>query len=151
MTGPGSTHDPWICSQTHICSQTRYRLCYVARPVQMSEFMFGEVIRVSECVNANKAHLWNLRSKSYFAIKIHGRPASDQWSFSILTLTKLSNFFMLLLPSAKLTFSKNSFRNKIRVSNPLDPDQDQHSVGPDLDPNCLHLGYQQMTKVAAVK
>ena len=25
----------------------------------------------------------------------------------------------------------------MRVSNDLDPDQDQHSVGPDLEPNCL--------------
>ena len=25
-----------------------------------------------------------------------------------------------------------------RVSNGLDPDQDWHSVGPDLSPNCLH-------------
>ena len=48
---------------------------------------------------------------------------------------------MLLLPSAdffsKLTFSKNSFRNMIRVSISLDPDQDRHFVGPDLGPNCL--------------
>ena len=27
--------------------------------------------------------------------------------------------------------------NTIRVSNGLDPDQDQHFVGPDLGPNCL--------------
>ena len=38
---------------------------------------------------------------------------------------------------SKLTFSKNSFRNTISVSNSLDPDQARHSVGPDLDPNCL--------------
>ena len=48
---------------------------------------------------------------------------------------------MLLLSPAdffsKLTFSKKSFRNTIRVSNGLDPDQDQRSVGPDLGPNCL--------------
>ena len=37
----------------------------------------------------------------------------------------------------KLIFSKNSFRNTIRVPNRLDPDQDQHSVGPNLGPNCL--------------
>ena len=36
---------------------------------------------------------------------------------------------------SKLTFSKNSFRNTIRVSNSLDPDQ--ASVWPDLGPNCL--------------
>ena len=50
---------------------------------------------------------------------------------------------MLLLSPAdvffsKLTFSKNSFRNTIRVSNNLDPDQDRHYICPDLDPNCLH-------------
>ena len=40
---------------------------------------------------------------------------------------------------SKLTFIKNSqsFRNTIKVSNNLDPDQDRHSVCPDLGPNCL--------------
>ena len=45
------------------------------------------------------------------------------------------------LPSAdyfsKSTFSINSFRNTIRVSNSLDPDQAGHFVGPDLGRNCL--------------
>ena len=48
-------------------------------------------------------------------------------------------FFRLLLSSddfSKLTFSKNSIRH-IRVSNGLDPDQDQHFVGSDLGSNCL--------------
>ena len=36
-----------------------------------------------------------------------------------------------------LTFSKNSFKNTVNVSNGLDPDKDQHSVPPDLDPHCL--------------
>ena len=47
--------------------------------------------------------------------------------------------------------------NSITVSNSLDLDLDQHSVGPDLGPNCLHImsvliwvqtvckGYQKMT------
>ena len=30
-----------------------------------------------------------------------------------------------------------SFRNTIRASNGLDPDQDRPCVGPDLGPNCL--------------
>ena len=38
--------------------------------------------------------------------------------------------------AACLPFSKNSFRNTIRVSNSLDLDQDRHSIGPDLGPNC---------------
>ena len=36
-----------------------------------------------------------------------------------------------------LLFKKNYFRNTIRVSNSLDPDQDRPTVGPDLGPNCL--------------
>ena len=49
---------------------------------------------------------------------------------------------MCLLSSAdffsKVTFQKKYFRNTIRVSNSLDPDQDRHVhvVCPDLDPNC---------------
>ena len=35
------------------------------------------------------------------------------------------------------SFSKNSSKNTIRVSNSLDPDHAPYSVGPDLDPNCL--------------
>ena len=49
-------------------------------------------------------------------------------------------FFVLLLSSAdfsKLLFSINFFRNTFRVSNILDSDEDQGSVGPHLGPNCL--------------
>ena len=50
---------------------------------------------------------------------------------------------MLLLSSAdffsKSTFSKNSFRNTIRVSNSLDLDQDRRSVGADRGTNCLQI------------
>ena len=48
---------------------------------------------------------------------------------------------MIFLSSAdffsKLTFSKKYFRNTIRVSYSLDPDQARHSVRPDLGPNYL--------------
>ena len=69
----------------------------------------------------------------------------------------LGNFFIFccrLLTFFKINFfSKNSSRNTIRLSNVLDPDQDRHSVGPDLGPNCLQRkGFkQQTTKVAARK
>ena len=60
------------------------------------------------------------------------------WKFNAL---HAGSFFMLFLSSAvffsKSTFSKNSFKNTIRVSNRLDPDQNQCSVGPDLGSNCL--------------
>ena len=45
-------------------------------------------------------------------------------------------------------FSKRSFRNRNRMSNGLDPDQDRRFVGPDLGPNCFKK-YQQTTKIAA--
>ena len=35
------------------------------------------------------------------------------------------------------SFKKNSFRNTIRVSYSMVPNQAQHFVGPDLGPNCL--------------
>ena len=49
-------------------------------------------------------------------------------------------FLMLLWSAAdfyQLHYSKNYFRNIIRVSNSLNPDQDLQSVSPDLGPNCL--------------
>ena len=52
-------------------------------------------------------------------------------------LGNFSCFCCRLLIFSKLTFSKSSFRHTITVSNSLDPDQDRHSVGPDLNPNCL--------------
>ena len=42
------------------------------------------------------------------------------------------------------TSFNNSFRNTMRVSNSLDPDQDGHFVGLDLGPNCSH---QTISKV----
>ena len=58
-------------------------------------------------------------------------------TFCLLGNFSLFFFFFLKIHFLKSTFLKNSFRNTIRVSNNLDPDQDRHSVGPDLGPNCL--------------
>ena len=55
-----------------------------------------------------------------------------------LTHCLLGNFcciFVICWSFWKSTFKKNSFRNTIRVSNSLDPDQAQRFVGPDLDKN----------------
>ena len=61
--------------------------------------------------------------------------------YSALTLCVSWVIFHAFLLSAdfvsKSTFSKNSFRYTIRVSNSLDPDQAKHFVGPDLGPKCL--------------
>ena len=48
-------------------------------------------------------------------------------------------------------FSKNSFRNTIRVVNGLDPDQDRQNVGSDLGINKFAKVIGKMTKVAASK
>ena len=50
---------------------------------------------------------------------------------------KSVDFFFFFFFFFKLTFTKKSFRNTIRVSNNLDPDQARHFTGPDLGPNCL--------------
>ena len=59
----------------------------------------------------------------------------------VLNLCMLGNFSWFLLTFSDFFqnqhFQKKSFRNTIRVSNNLDSDQDRHSVGPDLGPNCL--------------
>ena len=53
-------------------------------------------------------------------------------NFSCLCCRLLIFFFL-----KKIRFSKDSFRNTIRVSNDLGPDQDRYLVSPDLGPNCL--------------
>ena len=57
----------------------------------------------------------------------------------LLTLSMLGNFYAFLSSADffQLTISKKSFKNAIRVSNSLDPDQDRYSVSPDQGPNCL--------------
>ena len=65
-------------------------------------------------------------------------------------MSNFSCFCCCLLTFSKLNFQKKKFRNTIGVSNGLDSEQYQCSVGPDLGPSCFK-GYQQMTKVAAGK
>ena len=56
-------------------------------------------------------------------------------------LGNFSDFCCYLLFFSKLTFSKNYFRNTIRASNGMEPDQDQ----------MICKGYQQTTKVVTSK
>ena len=57
----------------------------------------------------------------------------------VLTICLLGIFhdFCRLLNFSKLTYSKYSFRNNIKVSDGLDPDQARRSVESDLSPSCL--------------
>ena len=62
------------------------------------------------------------------------------WNMLLLNSLPPGKFFMpfcRLLIIVKINFFQNSFRNTIRVSNSLDPDQVRHFVGPDLGQNCL--------------
>ena len=61
----------------------------------------------------------------------------------------LGNFSCFCCHRLLTLLKKTSFRNTIRVSNNLDPDQAQHFVRPDHGPNCLKRNYQQTAKVAA--
>ena len=65
--------------------------------------------------------------------------------FTLCMLGNFSGFCCRLLTFFKIIFFKRtSFRNTIRVTNSLDPDQDQCSVDPNLGPKLF-----VMTKVAA--
>ena len=96
---------------------------------------------------------------SRLGVELHKSNDVMKWTvdLDILPLSFLYLFafwviFQAFLPSAdffsKLFFSRNSFRNTIRVSNGLVPDQDRSFVGPDLGPNCLQ-SYQQTTVSAS--
>ena len=54
-----------------------------------------------------------------------------------MLLLSSADFFSKLLIKKSFRDTIRVFRNTIRVSNGLDPDQDRHFVGPDLGPNCL--------------
>ena len=55
----------------------------------------------------------------------------------LLTHCILGNFLSSADFFQNQLFEKNSFRNTIRMSNSLDPDQARRFVEPDLGPNCL--------------
>ena len=95
-------------------------------------------------------HCGNNISKFY---TLFWKQCRSHWYEAILFITinfcMLGNFSCFCcrqLTLFKLTFWKIIFRNTIRVSNGLDPDQDRHVVDPDLGPNCLHR--QQMLPLA---
>ena len=77
------------------------------------------------------------------SFSVRSEPAlsnKDEMSLSVVVAYRINSsspweILQAFLSSAdfsKSTFSKNSFRNTIRVSNNLGPDQARHFVGPDL-------------------
>ena len=47
--GRDQTLDPWICSQTRICSRTRYRLRYAARLQNIEKLIWGTQLFFNNC------------------------------------------------------------------------------------------------------
>ena len=75
-----------------------------------------------------------------YSKEVYQREDTECKSMCTITLCLLRNFscfFTVCWFFSKSTFSKNSFRNTIWVSNRLDQDQAWHYVRPDLDPNGL--------------
>ena len=77
----------------------------------------------------------------FFPRRYHSSVFGSVTEINIINICLLGNFSCFccrLLTFFKMIFSKTSFKNTtIKVSNGLGPDQDRHSVGPDLGPNCL--------------
>ena len=66
---------------------------------------------------------------------VDGAPPGIVCKYSIIAYWVIFHTFL----STAGFFSKENiiFRNTIRMSNSLDPDQARRFVGPDQDPNCL--------------
>ena len=56
---------------------------------------------------------------------------------NLCILGNFACFFDICILFSKIIIFKKLFRNIIRESNSLDPDQEWHSVGPNLGPNLL--------------
>ena len=55
------------------------------------------------------------------------------------SLSYFSSFFQLKIQYTSFLASSDFCHLLVKFANSLDPDQDRHNVGPDLDPNCLAL------------
>ena len=108
--------------------------------------MWGLVGNPEDRFSHNEAHLLALMLL-WCDLVLH----SKSGFLPLFTHCILGNFSCRLLIFSKLNFCKNSFRNTIRMSNSLDPDQARRFVGPDLGPNCLpslsayDIGRQRVT------
>ena len=76
--GRDQTHDPWICSQIRICSQTRYRLHYATTNLQqitISNFVVALRNQIRLCIACESfARYWALfflQKKPGFQISLH--------------------------------------------------------------------------------
>ena len=58
---------------------------------------------------------------------------------TLCTLTIFETFVIICWLLININFFKNSYKNTIRVSNGLYPDQNRRSVGTELGPNYLQM------------
>ena len=85
--------------------------------------------------------LFSIIMQSHYSFDICNTIPIWKGTFDNLTVCMPANFscfYCHLQTFFIIHFFKQSFQNTIRVSSSLDPDHDQHSVCPDLGPNCLH-------------
>ena len=117
-----------ICISQH--TRIRYFSHRRTEKTQMSLHKPTVMLEPLLCTYTKYESRWRHRQKNWTScINAH----------EYLTPCLLGNFacFCRLLIFFKWNFSKNYFRNTIRVSNSLDSDQAGCFVGPDLGPNCL--------------
>ena len=118
VPGRDRTRDPWICSQTRICSKTRYRLRYAARFTAIVHLAIQVACfdAIFDCITNMIGRLFNLHI-------VKSTPNNQTWErrgFLIFVLT-LTSYFMFsscsVKCSVKMTFGylitcyKYSIRN----------------------------------------
>ena len=99
VLGRDRTRDPWICSQTHICSQTRYRLRYAAR---FEDSVDGYMFRVMK-----------------YIFGFHSVPARSVLGFQTVATCNLQFLIILMFFFFKKSKGSNvitSFCQSIRLS-----------------------------------
>ena len=85
----------------------------------------------SESTHIKMPHCWKSHAAAHILNMV-------EFIFELLTCWVIFHDFLLTADLFQNQhFKKKSFRNTIRVSNNIDPDQVGHFVRPELGPNCL--------------
>ena len=81
--------------------------------------------------------IWQTIAKTYYVTYYGSCSGMFKFCYLDVNLVILHAFCRLLIFFRNQLFQENTFRNTIRFSNSLDPDQARQFVVSDLDPNCL--------------
>ena len=105
---------------------------------------FGNTIRVSNSLDPNQAGCFfgpDLGPNCLQRLSADDTSSNESTvplRFTLYILGNLAIFFLLYIDLfSKITFSKTSFRNNIKLPRILDPDKACHFDRPDLHPNSL--------------